>query len=96
MAEAKTHDQKQKQYIGMTENDFKGRFNMHKQSFNNPKHENSTSLSKYIWELKRTNINYYIKWSILKGAKVYVAGLRVVIYAKQRSYVLLTQTKGSY
>ena len=76
MAEVTTQDQNQKQYIGMTENDFKGRFNMNKQSFNMPKHENSTSLSKYIWELKGTNINYDIKWSILKRAKAYVAGLR--------------------
>ena len=73
MAEVTTQDQKRKQYIGMTENDFKGRFNVHKQSFNKPKYENSTSLSKYIWELKRTNTNYDIKWSILKRAKAYVA-----------------------
>ena len=35
MAEVTTQDQKRKQYIGMTENDFKGRFNMHKQLLTN-------------------------------------------------------------
>ena len=76
MAEVTTQIREQKQYIGMTENDFKGRYNMHKQPFNKPKHENSTSPSKYIWELKRADINYDIKWSILKRAKAYVAGSR--------------------
>ena len=76
MAEVTTQYQEQNQYIGMTENDFKGRCNMHKESFNKLKHENSTSLSKYIWELKRADINYDIKWSILKRAKAYVAGSR--------------------
>ena len=58
IAEVTTQNREQKQYIGMTENDFKGRYNMHKQSFNKAKHENSTSLSKYIWGLKRADINY--------------------------------------
>ena len=44
------------------------------QSFINQKHENSTSLSKYIWELKRADVNYDIKWSILRRAEAYVAG----------------------
>ena len=61
MAQVTSENQEQKQYIGMTENDFKARYNVHKQSFNNPKHENSTSLSKYIWELKRADVNYDIK-----------------------------------
>ena len=54
MAEVNTQNREQKQYIGMTENDLKGRYNMHKQSFNNSKFKNSTSLSKYIWELKKS------------------------------------------
>ena len=48
MAEVTTQNREQMEYIGMTESDFKGKYNMHKQSFNKPKHENSTSLSKYI------------------------------------------------
>ena len=34
-----SENREQKQYIGMTENDFKARYDMHKQSFNNPKHD---------------------------------------------------------
>ena len=39
MAEVTKQNRKQKQYVVMTENNFKARYNMHKQSFNNPKHE---------------------------------------------------------
>ena len=74
MAEVTKQNREQKQCIGMTENDFRGRYNMHKQSFNNSKHENSTSLSKYIWKMKRAYVNYGIKWSILKRVNAYVAG----------------------
>ena len=35
---------------------------------------NSTTLSKYIWELKDNGKEFNIKWSILKHAKVYTAG----------------------
>ena len=74
MAEVTTQNREQKQYIGMTKNDFRGSYNMHKQSSNNSKNENFTSLSKYIWELKRAYVNYGIKWSILKRINAYVAG----------------------
>ena len=30
-----------------------------------------TELSKYVWELKNQNINYTIKWKLLKRAKPY-------------------------
>ena len=49
---------------------------MHKLSFNHEKHANSTRLSKYIWELKRSNVDYFIKCSILKRAKAYTAGAK--------------------
>ena len=53
-----------KAYIGMTESNFKSRFRNHKQSFNNKQYSSSTALSKYIWELKESNDEYSINWSI--------------------------------
>ena len=57
-------------YIGMTENDFKTRYNNHKLSFNR-KHSHDTVLSKRIWELKDTNTSYNLKWCIIKRANAY-------------------------
>ena len=49
-------------YIGLTENNFKTRFNNHKSSFINTSLKNSTELSKYTWELKDKNQTYKITW----------------------------------
>ena len=63
-----------KTYIGMTEGEFKTRFCNHQQSLSNKKYASSTSLSKYIWELKEAKTKYKIKWSILKRANAYRSG----------------------
>ena len=60
-----------KQYIGLTENTFKQRFNAHKHTFRHTKHENSTELSKYIWQLKRQNKEFNINWSICNTTQPY-------------------------
>ena len=56
-------------YVGLTENTFKTRFNSHKASFNSYQKRNSTELRKYVWDLKRENVDYSIRWKILKRAK---------------------------
>ena len=58
-------------YIGMTEHSFKTRFNNHKASFKHRKHSHATVLSKYIWDLKDSNIDFSIKWSIITRASSY-------------------------
>ena len=60
-----------KTYIGMTENEFKTRYNNHKRSFKDRKHSHDTVLSKYIWNLKDGNIDYKINWRIIKRARAY-------------------------
>lgn len=55
-------------YIGSTGNDFKSRFYNHKRSFNN-RGSNETELSKYIWSLKDRNVDFDIKWKILRKVK---------------------------
>ena len=52
----------------MTEHSFKTRFNNHKVSF---KHSHDTVLSKYIWDLKYSNTDFSIKWSIATRARSY-------------------------
>ena len=58
-------------YIGMTEHEFKTRYNNHKLSFKDRKHSHNTVLSKYIWDLKDGNIDYIINWRIIKRASAY-------------------------
>ena len=68
-------------YVGLTENTFKTRFNNHKASFNSYQKRNSTELSKYVWDLKRENVDYSIRWKILKRAKSYNCASIDVIFA---------------
>ena len=46
-------EEKCKFYLGLTENTFFERHKLHKTSFNNPSYSGSTSLSSFVWELKR-------------------------------------------
>ena len=58
-------------YIGLTEPPFKLRYNNHTQSFKHEKHQNSTELSKHIWQLKRNKESFTIHWSIASRAQSY-------------------------
>ena len=58
-------------YVGHTAGPFKVRYYNHTSSFRNPEHKHSTELSKYIWLLKQSNIQYSIRWKILKKCKAY-------------------------
>ena len=53
-------------YFGISETEFKSRYNKHTMSFRNQTHENNSELSKFIWSLKDQNKDFDIKWSILK------------------------------
>ena len=50
---------------------FKVRYNNHMTNFRHEKYSNSTELSKYIWGLKRSSIDYKVEWSIWKKAPAY-------------------------
>lgn len=56
-------------YIGLTEGEFKTRFNNHTQSFRDPHKRTSTELSKHIWMLKEQNKPYTITWEKIANAK---------------------------
>ena len=58
-------------YVGLTETSFKTRYLNHTSSFRNAKRKSSTELSKYIWALKETDVNFSIKWNIMKQCKSY-------------------------
>ena len=66
-----TRNNEPKIYIGMSESEFKTRYNIHTLSFKHKKYANKTALSKYIQELKENQSDETIKWSVLKRAKAY-------------------------
>ena len=58
-------------YIGITENEFKTRYNQHTSSFRLSHKSSSTSLSEHIWKLKENNTDHTITWKILEKAQPY-------------------------
>ena len=80
-----------KNYYGTSENTFKERYNNHKCSFRNKSREKNIELSKYVWELKNRDINYFINWDIAMKSQKYVCRSRKLIYAFVRSFLLQEQ-----
>ena len=57
----------QRNYTGLTANDFKGRYTQHLHSFRSRDRANSTSLSRFIWRLSdQGHDNPTIEWRIIK------------------------------
>ena len=61
-------------YIGLTENTFKERWNQHKHTFKHESKANSTELSKYVWNTKKAGITPTLSWKIIDHARPYVNG----------------------
>ena len=58
-------------YIGITENEFKTRYNQHTSSFRSSHKSSATSLSEHIWKLKESNTDHTVTWKILEKAQPY-------------------------
>ena len=66
-----TDNQNKETYIGLTENNFKTRYNGHSSNLNNNEKRSATTLSEYVWKLKDSNVQYNITWKIISRAKSY-------------------------
>ena len=70
---ASVHGYPNKVYLVTAEGDFKQRFYNHRMSFNNEGHSTDTTLSKYVWEIKRKlKIMPSLKWYIIKSVPAYL------------------------
>ena len=58
-------------YIGLCSTEFKSRYANHKASFNHRNKQNQTELSKHVWGLKDSSVDYDIKWKIIAHAQPY-------------------------
>ena len=70
-AEVAREDGVEKEYLGQTNITFKLRWNNHKSECKLPHKEKATCLSKYVWYLKRKEINFTINWSVASVASPY-------------------------
>ena len=77
-------------YIGLTEGTFKSRYYGHTNSFSHEKNENSTELSKKVWELKRKNTDFKLSWRIIDKATPYKGGSAVCNLCLTEKYHILT------
>ena len=77
-------------YIGLTENSFKDRLYKHRNSFKYRTKNNSTELSKCIWDLKdQGTADIHIKWDILEHARPYQNGAkRCNLCTTEKCYIL--------
>ena len=79
-AEVNCKDQKnrnlpKKVYFGLTSRKFKQRYNEHMRSFRKEL-DQSTTLSTYVWKLKKKGLTPEVTWSIHKRAHAYSSGGR--------------------
>ena len=65
-------------YIGLTENEFKTRFNLHKSSFKLEHKRTTTTLSDHIWKLKNKNTDFSNKWEFVENVKPYAPGEKIM------------------
>ena len=72
---------------------YKTRYNNHTSSFRNPKHKHATELSKYIWQLKQSNIQYSIRWKILKKCKAYSNKTKRCNLCLHEKYIIIYHSK---
>ena len=56
-------------YVGLTSTDWKSRRGVHNQGFNHRKYANRCELSKHIWTLKDSSIDYSLTWRILQKVR---------------------------
>ena len=63
-------------YYGLTEGEFKKRYNNHKSSFRLATKRNDTELAKHMWALKDRGLTGEIAWEIAKRSTPYKCGTR--------------------
>ena len=84
-----TTDEKASVYFGSTEMSFKQRYAGHKASFAHENLSTATTLSKYVWSLKKAGTPYSLRWEIHKHCSPYKCGTRSCDLCLTEKYVIL-------
>ena len=80
-------------YIGLTSKTFKERWNNHKTSFRLENHQNESKLSVHIWDLKRQQIDYELKWRIIAKTNSYSPSSKKCWLCVKEKYYILFEPK---
>ena len=75
-------------YVGLTEKSFKDRFYKHRKSFTTENYM-KTSLSNYIWRLKKRREDYEISWKLLSKAKSYAPSTKTCDLCNREIYYIM-------
>ena len=75
-------------YVGLSGPPFKLRYRVHKGNIRNS-NESGTKLSKYVWTLKRENINFEIKWKFIAKASSYTPASQKCNLCNKEVYFIL-------
>jgi hypothetical protein len=79
----------QESYIGLTETQFKTRYNNHTSSFRNENKRHATTLSQHIWTLKDNNIAHSIQWKIIAKGSAYSTSSKCCnLCLKEKYYII--------
>ena len=69
---ASTPEKPQRLYIGISEDEWKKRHYNHTKSFRNKRYKNQTSLSSYVWKIKKeTGQIPKLTWSVVRTVPAY-------------------------
>ena len=82
-------DGSEESYLGISETEWKLRYNNHTASFRHASKKTASMLSKYIWKLKDKQINYRIAWKILATAKAFSSSSRCCRLCLKEKYFLM-------
>ena len=69
------------------------RNNNHTNSFRNPKHKNRTALTKYIWKLKDSKIDFAVSWKIIKKCRGYSSHTKKCNLCLHEKYLIICHPK---
>ena len=92
----RTDTQTEETYTGLTGGTFKIRYNKHMYDFRHEKDgKSATTLSKYIWELKREGVPYEISWKILARGRVFNPVTKTCQLCLKEKYLIMFSPEGA-
>ena len=86
---------KSEYYTGCTKRKFRLRYNGHAQSFRNFKYWDDTTLSVYVWKLKKENVDFDICWNIIGKTKMYNPSTKLCNLCNLEKFHILYNPKGA-
>ena len=91
----RTDTQHKETYTGLTGGTFKDRYNHHMSNFRNQSGDKATTLSKYIWKLKRQGFPYEISWKKLARGRAFNPVTRTCHLCLQEKYLIMFSPHGA-